>query len=202
LTVDAARHGWRLAGCGALLGILATALAPATRVGAFELVAVEADRDGAAFLLRIDASFDATPTQLMAVLTDYNRLHELHPRIIASRLLGAVDTDDADFEEVYSSFEGCVLIFCRRMHRVERVRVQGGSLFAEDVPGRGSIREGRTHWRFSLHGAGTRLEYEARFVPAFAVPPLVGPTVVARFVKRVTLGAMAELERRALLDDG
>jgi hypothetical protein len=184
-----------LALCGALLGLVAGALTPARPAGAFVLDAVEAERDGATFRLRIDARFDATPAQLMAVLTDYDRLHELHPRVTASRSLGVVG---AGTEEVYSSFTGCVLIFCRSMHRVERVQVHGTALIAEDVPGRGAFQQGRTHWRFSRGADRTRLEYEASFIPAFTVPPLIGRTVVARFVERVTLGAMAELERRAL----
>jgi hypothetical protein len=195
-------RGRTLARYGALLGMLACALAlsPATRAQAFELVSVEAAREGEAFQLRIDARFDATPAQLLAVLTDYDRLHELDRRITATRALGAVDAD-ADAEEVYSSFEGCMLVFCRSMHRVERVRVHGNSLLAEDVPDRGSFQEGRTHWRLSPRGAGARLEYEAHFVPAFRVPPFIGRALVARFVERVTLSAMAELERRALLQD-
>jgi hypothetical protein len=191
----------------ALFGLAcALALSPATPAQAFELVSVEASREGDAFQLRIEARFDATPAQLLAVLTDYDRLHELDRRITATRALGLVDADaDADAdghaEDVYSSYEACMLVFCRSLHRVERVRVQGHSLLAEDVPDRGSFREGRTHWRLSPRSAGARLEYEAHFVPAFRVPPFIGRALVARFVERVTLSAMAELERRALLQD-
>lgn len=169
-------------------------LAPAASLDSFELVSVEASREGSAYLLRIEATFDASAERLLPVLTDYERIHELHPRMVESRSLGTVGPAT---EETYIRFEGCVLFFCRTLHRVERIRIQGESLLAEDVPGRGSFREGRTKWRFSPEGTGTRLRYETRFVPAFHVPPLVGPAVLARSVERMTLETMAEADRRA-----
>lgn len=179
----------------ALMVALCGALAPGLAAQAFELDAVEAGRDGAVFELRIDARFDATPAQVLATLTDFDRIHELHPGITGSRSLGAFD---ADSEEVYSRFEGCVLFFCRTVHRVERFSVRGGSLFAEDIQGRGSFSQGRSEWRLSPHGEGARLRYATRFVPDFWVPPLIGARVVARFMERMTLETLAELDRRAV----
>jgi len=173
-------------------------LAPLSGAEAFELVSVETGRDGPAYLLHIEALFDAPPARLLEVLTDYERIHELHPRMTESRSLGPVG---ADTEEVYSHFQGCVLLFCRDIHRVEQIRKAGDSLVAVDVPGRSSFSEGRTEWRFAAEGAGTRLHYETRFVPAFRVAPLIGPAVLARSVERMTLETMAKVDERAVQGD-
>lgn len=185
------RH--RGAGVASLAGALAL-LSPFGSAQGYELVSVETRRDGAAYRLHIEAMLAASPARVLAVLTDYDRIHELHPRMTQSRSLGRVGPDT---EEVYTRFEGCLLMFCRTIDRVERITAANGVLLAEDVPGRGSFHEGSTEWRLETHGAGTRLRYEAYFVPAFWVPPLIGPAQMSRSVQQMTLELMSEVERRA-----
>lgn len=167
-------------------------------VEGFELLSVDTRRDGAAYELRIEARFEAEPRQLLAVLTDYDRIHELHPRLLASRSLGRVGPG---LEEVYVRFEGCVVVFCRQLHRVEHIRLEDGVLLATDVPRRGSFREGRTEWRFRRLEGGTVLYYETRFVPAFEPTPVLGPALLLDAVERMTVETMVEVDRRALLDE-
>lgn len=175
--------------------VLVALLAAAPVAAAFELLRVEASRDGPAFLLHIEARFAAQPEQLLEVLTDYERLKELHPRMVESRSLGPVD---ASTEEVYLRVVGCVLFFCQDVHRVERITVEGHSLTAIDVPGRSSFKEGRTRWQFEARDGGALLRYESRFVPGFRVAPVLGEMALAQEVERMTLETMAEVERRAL----
>lgn len=173
--------------------LLATAAAPGA--AAFELHSVEASRDGEAYLLQIEASFQASPGQLLQVLTDYDQIHELHHRMVESRSLGAVGPST---EEVFTRFEGCVLMFCRALSRVEQIRLDGNTLHARDVPRRGSFSEGETVWRFSPEAGGARLHYQARVVPAFDVTPVVGPIMLARALEQMTVETMAEADRRAV----
>lgn len=183
---------------GVMAGALAL-LAPLAGASAFELVSVTTERDGPAYVLRIEALFDAvSPKRLLAVLTDYDRIHELHPQILESRSLGTIGPAT---EEVFSRFRGCVLFLCRTLNRVERIRRDGTTLVAEDVPGRGAFSEGHTEWRFTREGDGSRLHYEARFVPAFSLAPVFGPSMLARSLERMTLETMAEAHRRALPAD-
>jgi hypothetical protein len=173
-------------------------LLPPGSAPGFELVSATTVREGSEYQVRIEAVFEASPARLLAVLTDYDRIHELHPRFIESRSLGPVGPAT---EEVYSRFEGCVLLFCRTVHRVEHIRMDGGSLFARDIPGRGSFSSGRTEWHFTPQGQGARLRYEARFVPAFLVAPLLGPAMLARSAEQMALETMAAAERRAAQAD-
>ena len=183
---------------GVVAGALAL-LAPLTGANAFELVSVSSERDGPAYVLRSEAGFGAvSPERLLAVLTDYEHIHELHPQILESRSLGTVGPAT---EEVFSRFRGCVLFLCRTLNRVEHIRRDGTTLVAEDVPGRGAFSDGHTEWRFTPEGQGARLHYTARFVPAFSVAPVFGPSMLARSLERMTLETMAEAHRRALLAD-
>lgn len=180
---------------GAVFTAVAMWFLPAAGAAAFELENAEMQRDGAAFVLEIEARFDATPEELLAVLTDYARVHELHPQLLESRSLGPVGPQT---EEVFTRLEGCVLMFCRTLNRVEQIRRTDDSLVATDVPGRGSFSEGRTEWHFTPHEGGARLQYRTRFVPAFSVSPLFGAAAMARSVERMTIETMAEVDRRAV----
>ena len=189
---------WSAALLPLLVGLLAL-IGPAGAAQAFELLSVQAKNQDDAYLLRIEARFAASPEQLLAVLTDYDSIHELHPRMVESRSLGRVAPDT---EEVVTRFEGCVLMFCRDVQRVEQIRVEERALVAKDVPRRGSFREGTTSWRFEALENGTRLHYESRFVPAFSVAPVVGPLVLMRSVREMTIETMREVDKRAVrLDD-
>lgn len=178
---------------GACLQLLALAW-PGAKAGAFELRSVELERDGPAYELRIEAFFTAPPDKLIAVLTDYGRIHELHPRLLESRSLGQVGPQT---QEVYTRFKGCVLGFCRTFDRVEQIRVEGNSLLAADVPDRGAFAGGKTEWRFKAADGGTELSYEARFEPDFFVPPLIGPPMLLKSLEQMTIETMVEAERRA-----
>ncbi|NHA13530.1 SRPBCC family protein [Thioalkalivibrio sp. XN279] len=182
---------------GRLLAVAAACLlcAPA---GAFELLAVESRHEGEEYMLRIEARFSAGADAVLGVLTDYERIHELHPNLLESRSLGLVAPG---VEEVYLRSEACVLLFCREMHRVEHIRVEGHTLHAVDVPRRGSFRSGATSWRFTPDGDGALLEYQTRFVPAFEPLPMLGPALLLDAVERMTRETMLEVDRRAMASD-
>lgn len=183
---------------GPALALTLALLAWAPGLHAFELLALDTGRDGEAYELRIEARFAADAAQLLAVLTDYDRIHELHPSLLASRSLGPVAPG---LEEVYVRLEGCVVVFCKTLHRVEQIRATADGLVATDVPRRGSFREGRTEWKFRQEEGGTVLEYHARFVPAFDPVPVFGPTLLLDAVAEMTVETMGEVDRRALLLD-
>lgn len=180
-----------------LLAVAAACLlcAPA---GAFELLAVESRHEGDEYMLQIEARFTAGTDAVMDVLTDFERIHELHPGLLESRSLGRVAPG---VEEVYLRSEACVLLFCREMHRVEHIRVEEHALHAVDVPRRGSFRSGATSWRFTPDGNGTLLEYQTRFVPAFEPVPMIGPALLLDAVEQMTREIMLEVNRRAMASD-
>ncbi len=166
--------------------------------GAFELLTVESRHEGEEYVLRIEARFAADADAVLGVLTDYDRIHELHPGLLESRSLGRVAPG---VEEVYLRSEACVVLFCREMDRVEHIRVDDYALHAVDVPRRGSFRSGATSWVFTPDGDGTLLSYQTRFVPVFEPVPLLGPALLLDAVEKMTREVMQEVDRRALAND-
>jgi len=161
---------------------------------AVEVLGTQAGRDGEAFTFRLEARVDVPVERLVAVLTDFDRIHELHRRMVASRDLGEVEPG---VTEVYTELKGCVAVFCRTIHRTERVRRTVDGLLAEDVPGRGDFEAGSTRWIFFAEGEGTRLVYETSLLPGFWIPPLLGPSMLADNTRRTTIEMLAAAERKA-----
>jgi hypothetical protein len=161
------------AAAGISLVAAALLLAPA-RAAAIEIVAVEASHAEQHYQLAIEAVLSATPEQVLAVLTDYTRLHELHPRLRESRSLGSAVTGT---DEVYTRFEGCLLLFCRRLSRVELIQRSHEGLLAVDLPGRGSFTytSGLSTWSssrgLSLFDLRNLISGRASRLDAFSVYP-------------------------------
>ncbi len=162
--------------------------------GGIEVETAVVTRDGAAYEVSIDARLSPPPERMLAVLIDYAKLPELHRRIRESRVLGEPQPGTV---EVFTRFDGCFMLVCRSLERVELIHRTPAGLEAEDVQGRSAFREGRTQWLLVADGSGTRLAYRARLVPGFWVPPVLGPAFLARAVKEMTLETLAAAERRA-----
>jgi hypothetical protein len=161
---------------------------------ALEVTVAESSREGDEFIFRLEARLEAPVESLIAVLTDFDHIHELHETMTMSRNLGQPEDG---VTEVYTELRSCLAVFCRTLHRIERIRRVDDSLEARDVGGRSDFEVGHTLWRFEPDGEGTRLSYEARFRPAFWVPPLFGPAVLARTTRQTTIELLAAAESRA-----
>jgi carbon monoxide dehydrogenase subunit G len=165
---------------------------------ALELCDAAASRDGRRFVLAIDAWLAASPERVLAVLTDYEHLPDLHPSMLGSRVLARPASGVA---EVATEFRNCILLFCRTVRRVERIRATERGLSARDLPGRGSFSAGRTEWGLQAAGAGTRLTWRAEITPDFWVPPFFGDAMLGK-LQRTTEEMLAAVETRAGQDGG
>jgi hypothetical protein len=168
--------------------------AAAPRAAALDVETAIVTRSDDSYELAIDARLDAPPARVLEVLTDYAHLAELHGRIRESRVLGHPAPGAT---EVFTRFEGCVLLVCRTLERTEIIHRTAAGLEAEDVAGKSAFREGRTQWLLAPDGDGTRISYRSHLVPGFWVPPVLGPVFLARSVKQMTLETLEAVEARA-----
>lgn len=116
------------------------------------------------------------------MLTDYDHLDVVNPSIVESRLLGVAE-DGANL--VYTVLKSCVLFFCKRMRRVEKVFERGdGVIEAGIVPEQSDFTWGESMWKVSSEGKDSRIHYRAGFKPGFSVPPGIGPVLVRYALRR------------------
>lgn len=151
-----------------------------------------AERDGDAFTLHASTELPVAPAAVFARLADYANWERLSPSIVQSRRLAPV----RGVERVHSVTRSCVLIFCARVRQVQEVTAEEGRrLLAVTVPGSGDLRSGRVEWHLTPVGDGTRVEVNARVVPAFTVPPLIGAWAVKRALRQEAIGVFEALGR-------
>ena len=180
----------------ALAACLGIALAAPSPV-ATALVVVRAAssvQDGR-YRYMMDAELEAPVAAVRAVLADYARYPQLDKRIREARVL---ERESAQQLLLYTEVRGCVgFVFCRTLHRVERVNEAELSIIANVLPARSDFTYGRTVMRLTDLGTRTRVTYETEFDAAGFLPRwLVGRSVL-RALEEGGLGMFTAVERIA-----
>jgi hypothetical protein len=164
--------------------------APAT------LRAIDVSRNQERYLVVAETHLRASPEAIAKVLLDfdgdrYQRISEIYKE--SSYL--PPDADGTPL--VYTRVEGCLILFCRSMRRVERLEVVTPRFIrSKTVPERSDFKYSLAEWTFEAEGDGTRLVYRMEMEPDFWLPPFVGPW----FLKRTLMnGAPAAIEQIELL---
>ena len=143
-----------------------------------------------------DTHLAAPPAAVYKVLLDfdddrYQRISEIYKE--SSYL--PPDSDGTPL--VYTRVEGCLLLYCRSMSRVERLEVVTPQFIrSRTIPERSDFKYSLSEWTFAAEGEGTRVTYLMEMEPSFWLPPFVGPW----FLKRTLLrGAPAAIDQIELL---
>ena len=166
--------------------IMATSGSPAA------LNTIDVTRDHGRYQVVADTHLDASPDAIYTVLTDFD--HDRYQKISDIYKESSYLPPDTDGTPlVYTRVEGCLLLFCRSMRRVERLEVMEPKFIrATALPERSDFKYSRAEWRLEPEGDGTHLVYKMEMEPAFWLPPFVGPW----FLKRTLLqGAPNAVER-------
>jgi Polyketide cyclase / dehydrase and lipid transport len=168
------------------------AFAAATSGSPAALNTIDVTREHGRYQVVADTHLDASPDAIYTVLTDFNhdRYRQISDIYKESTYLPP-DTDGTPL--VYTRVEGCLLLFCRSMRRVERLEVMEPEFIrATALPDRSDFKYSRAEWTLVPEGDGTHLVYKMEMEPAFWLPPFVGPW----FLKRTLLqGAPNAVER-------
>ena len=160
--------------------------------GAGKLLELAVNDKRGVYTVRIDMTIHAAPEHVYDVLTDYEQLHRLNPSITESERLPA---SNKGLVRVRTRIQDCVLIFCVDFVRVENVReVQAGHLTAETDPQASDFDYGKAVWRVESLGDYSRVIFEAKLQPGFALPPVIGPYVMKRKLRTEVLTSFRNLE--------
>ena len=144
-----------------------------------------------------DSWLDAPPAAISAVLLNFDddayvQISEIYKE---SDALGP-DVDGTPL--VYTRVEGCVMLYCRSMNRVERLEVVTPTFIRSTVvPERSDFRYATSEWTLAPEGDGTRIHYRMAVEPDFWMPPFVGPTLLRRVLLRGGVEAVERIEELA-----
>ncbi len=186
-------HGPARLGLAGVLLVLGLALAGS-------LIGVQVSRSGHHYRVVVDARLDASAEAVLRVLTDFDHLDRLNQDILESQVIGRPAPGRS---RVRTLSKVCVALFCKRLLQVQDVERQAnGDLVAVMVPRLSDFRSGRASWHFTAEGGGTRMHFVSDMEPAFWVPPLIGPWLIQRALRREARRTLANLDRLLEHPDG
>lgn len=156
---------------------------------------VQVTRDGGRFEIAMHIAIDASPPAVFRALQDYSAMMRYNPDLRSVRV---EETGFSGRQRLFTAIHTCVLIFCKTMHQEQLMTAipaaDGGVLEAELLPHGGDFKAGSARWTVSACPTApsmTCVDAQIELVPAFWVPPVIGPWVVRR--------KMAEEARRTSL---
>lgn len=152
---------------------------------------MQVSRDQARYTVAAAMTIDVPQQAAFRAASDYERLPEFNPSIVTSKRLPG--------RHLRSNIRLCVAFFCKQVEQVMRYAEQPpDSIAMQVVPGKGDLKSGHADWRFSAReNHGTRLLFDAEIEPDFWVPPLIGPYLIARELRRQARVTAESIERLA-----
>ena len=172
----------------------------AMRAHAAQVLDVQVMHVGSSFLIGMRITIDAPPRAVFRALQDYSAMMRYNPdlrsvRIKSSGVPGRV--------RLFTAIHTCVLIFCKTMHQEQLMTAvagaDGGVLEAAFLPD-GDFKAGSGRWNVEACPAAaseTCLDARIELVPAFWVPPVIGPWVIRRKMLEEARRTSAGLESLA-----
>lgn len=182
-------------GCLALV----LALLQATGAAGYRVEAVEVEHNDATYVVGFEVTLTANALEVGKILADYAMWPRLSDSITEAQL---VESLPAGGQRIAVTFHACVLagLICRSLHQLkdlERLPDQR-TFVATFVPHQTDFASGFERWQIRpLSDGTTRLRYDSSFVLALRLPPLIGPWLIKRELRREIIGSAAKLEQLA-----
>jgi hypothetical protein len=129
--------------------------------------------------VEFDALVYAGQPEIYTLLTDYNHLYRLNDTIKES----AVISEQGKLARKYRMrLQSCILFFCRSVVMVEDVVENGQDQVTTTIdPAQSDFSTGQSTWSILPAGTGlTSIRLSRNLVPAFWVPPVIGPWAIKR----------------------
>lgn len=173
------------------LGVLLVAVSASTAT----IESIDVDHEGKTYSLYAETLLDASPEAITAVLLDYERFGRISS---VYKEYGYLDPLPDGTPVVYTRMEGCLLFYCKSMTRVERLEAASpGHIRTVTLPDRSDFKRSISEWTLKQEAAGTRMIYTLEMEPDFFVPPLIGPPILKRTLRRGGGDAIDRIERLA-----
>ena len=154
-------------------------------------LSIRTAREGEFVTISASAVMRVDPHIVWAVLSDYDHLAKFIPDMKSSRVISR----HGNVVRVEQTGDIGFLFFKEPVNVILEVHEEPPSrITARGVEGNISALE----TRYDLHSseAGVKLDYTGRFVPAFAIPPLIGMPIVNKLIERRFRAMVNEIQRR------
>lgn len=177
-----------------LFGVLLLSIS--TTVPAAEFRDIMVEREDGLYSMRSEVYFEVEREYLYRVLTDFDLFKKFTGAIVESN---NVEPDEYGRPQFFARMEGCVLVWCKSFVRNGYVVLEPTTeIIAISDPERSDFEVSRERWQLIAEGEGTVMIYEFQMVPAFWVPPLIGPFYIKRALHSGGVDAVNRIEALAI----
>lgn len=171
------------------------ALLVAAAASAATLESIEVNYKNKVYRLHAETLLDASPEAIAAVLLDFDRFGRISS---VYKEYGYLDPLPDGTPVVFTRMEGCVLFYCKSMTRVERLEASSsGHIRTVTLPDQSDFKHSTSEWTLLPEASGTRMIYTLEMEPDFFVPPLIGPPILKRTLRRGGGNVINRIERLA-----
>ena len=158
-----------------------------------EIESLELQEQAGRYRVQLVALMDRPRELVMRLITDYRLLPRINPYVVEARTIPGASPPA---QRVALLSEGCLLLFCRRLHHTQDFSRQRWVLVAVMVPALSDFRSGLLRWSLEAPDPRhTRIRMVAQLEPDFWLPPLIGPVLLRHALQRMALRSVEELER-------
>lgn len=162
---------------------------------AAELDSISVSNEGKRYFVRSSATLDAPIEHVYDTLIDFDNYEEFSSVYHDARWLQR-NADDSG--EIYTYTRGCVLFVCRGFGRTESVVAVRPTFIETKVdPARSKVRYGTSVWNIEAVDDKTSIAFELDFEPDFWVPPVIGPFVIKKYLRKGGVDALDRIEALA-----
>ncbi len=173
-----------------LAGVVLSSLASSATIRTLEV-----SKHGGRYELVADTFLDAPADAIFAVLIDYDRFDRISSVYKES---GFMEPAPDGTPIVYTRMAGCMLFYCMNMRLVSRLEMEEPKYIrATTLPDRSDFTYALAEWLLEPEASGTHLTYRLEMEPDFWVPPIIGPWVLKRTLRRGGGAAVQRIERLA-----
>ena len=156
-----------------------------------EISQLDVRHEGQRFFMTAVAEISVPRDVAFAILTDYEHLNLLDPKVLESRL---VDRPSPNVALVWMRVRGCVAFMCKELEQVERVEENApGEIVVSVLPDRSDVKVENAHWLLEPTEGGTRLSYTLEMEPGTWVP-IFGRGSIERQLRASYKGALTAIE--------
>jgi len=178
---------WRL--------IAVTFLLLAAGADAADLRKVTVEKDEKRYRLTSETRFDASTQDLYRVLTDYDLFTQFSSVYVETR---NEEPGTNGKPRYFTRMEGCIMLFCKSFVRIGELTLSPEKeIVALADPEHSDFNYSRERWTLRPDGDGTLLIYDFELEPAFWVPPVIGPFIMKRVLRKGGTDAVDRIEALA-----
>jgi len=171
----------------------------ANRAYCAEIEISQVTHNDGTYLVKFVALLEASPEQVFKAASDFKNYNLLSPSVTKSEI---VEYRPSDQLRVKLSMRSCVVMFCKTLYKVSEVNLTPISMISFIViPSLSSFEEMSEELVLvRVPERKTRLHYIATVDPDFFIPPVIGPWLAEKFIKReLTISTQRiELEARKI----